>query len=193
MTGGTLPFVVDTQFFAAGYIGDYSAITNTGDATGTACGGRAFTGAAGDCYKVSYTVPAVSLGYAGVDWQSNLQAMFTDAGTRYDNNFGIAVGVVPPAGATEASFWAKGAAGGELVTFAVGGGSAPCMDSVISSPNSLALTTTWTKYFIAFPAGVTYTAGQVNGFSWSIAGATAASTITFYIDNIVWDMGGGGG
>jgi hypothetical protein len=119
------------------------------------------------------------MGFAAVVWQSGIQAGF---------NFGVDPGVVLPAGAVEASFWAKGAVGGEMVTFAVGStGTGPCTDSVVASPTAVTLTAAWKKYTIPFPPAVTYTAGQVDGFSWVVAGAATDSTVSFFVDNIQWD------
>jgi hypothetical protein len=123
-------------------------------------------------------------GFAGVAWQANVQSM---AGGAYYNNFGVAPGVIPPAGATEASFWAKGAVGGEQLQFSVGSAAtAPCTDSVIST-TSVTLTTTWTQYSIPFPPPVNYAAGQVNGFTWGVAGAAPGTVVSFYFDNVQWD------
>jgi len=161
-----------------------------GDTTGTVCGGFSpaapRAGAAAQCWKVTYTLPdAGSAGFAAVEWQTDLQSM--DMGA-YSNNFGVAAGKIPPAGAIEASFWAKGAVGGETATFSVGsGGTGPCTDAVVSSAVAVTLTKTWTKYSVPFPAGATYAAGQVVGFTWDMGGLTASQTI--YIDNIQWDSG----
>jgi hypothetical protein len=186
VVSGSLPFTVDSKFIPTGYIGDYSNIMQTGDTSGTICGGRAVTGAAGTCYKVVYTFPApANKGYAGVEWQANPAAIG-------QLNFGTAPGIVPPPGATEASFYAKGAVGGEVVTFFVGsGGTAPCTDSVItpSAGAAVMLTTTWTRYTLPF-SGQAYAAGQIVGFAWSspaTAGADAGAMTTFYIDDILWD------
>jgi hypothetical protein len=184
VVSGSLPFTVDSKFIPSGYEGDYLNITQTGDTTGTACGGRAVTGAAGSCYKVVYTVPAPTKGFAAVEWQANPAAIG-------QLNFGTAPGVVPPPGATEASFYAKGAVGGEVVNFFVGAaGTAPCTDSVITPNMSpVTLTTTWTQYTLPF-SGQTYAAGQIVGFAWSTPAPTdadAGTMTSFYIDDIVWD------
>jgi hypothetical protein len=152
---------------------------------------------------VTYNVPGgdaamMTTGFAGVAWQANVQVMGVAPNTYY-NNFGVAPGVVLPAGATEASFWAKGAVGGETVTFSVGSAAtAPCLDSVVAPGAAVTLTTTWTKYTIPFSTPVSYSAGQVNGFSWGVAGAAIGTTVSFYFDNAEWDANsstdaGGGG
>lgn len=188
----TLPYAVDSDFAATGYEGDYEAIVNTGDLAGTACGGLSPASpraAKAKCWLVTYTVPEPdaampTTGFAGVAWQANVQSM---GGGAYYNNFGVAPGVIPPAGATEASFWAKGAVGGEQLQFSVGSAAtAPCTDSVIST-TSVTLTTTWTQYSIPFPAPVNYAAGQVNGFTWGVAGAPPGAVVSFYFDNVQWD------
>jgi hypothetical protein len=199
----TLPYAVDADFAATGYEGDYEAIVNTGDLAGTACGGLSPASPhnpKAKCWLVTYTVPEPdaampTTGFAGVAWQANVQSM---GGGAYYNNFGVAPGVIPPAGATEASFWAKGAVGGEQLQFSVGSAATlPCTDSVIST-TSVTLTTTWTQYSIPFPAPVNYAAGQVNGFTWGVAGAPPGTVVSFYFDNVQWDANspadaGGGG
>jgi hypothetical protein len=185
----TLPYAVDNDFAATGYVGDYSSISNTPTCTvESPASPRAATA---KCWTVVYNVPAVGndagitpAGYAGVAWQSNVQPMNNNA---YYNNFGVAHGVTPPAGATEMSLWAKGAVGGEVVTFGVGSsGDNPCTDSIQASA-MFTLTTTWTRYTIPFPVGATYTAGQVNGFSWNAPAPGDAGVVTFYVDDVEWD------
>jgi hypothetical protein len=138
-----------------------------------------------------YTVPQPdaampTTGYAAVVWQANVQQMGV-APNVYYNNFGVAPGEIPPAGATEASFWAKGAMGGEQLQFNVGAaGTGPCTDSVISTI-SVTLTTAWTRYTIPFPAPVNYANGQVSGFQWTVAGQSPGVVTTFYFDNVQWD------
>jgi hypothetical protein len=184
----TLPYAVDNDYYAAGYEGDVASISNNGDTTGTACGAlspAAPRAANAKCWKVVYTPPAadsgvVGAGFAAVEWQSNLVNMGS-----YANNFGIAAGKIPPAGATEASFWAKGALGGEVVIFSVGTPNFLCADSVIAPGVQITLTTTWTKYSIPFTAPVSYTAGQVDAFTWDTAAGMTPTT--FYFDNVEWD------
>jgi hypothetical protein len=194
-TGGTLPMTVDTSFHAAGYETDYFAIHPLAAAQNVGCATRATTGAVGSCYGFKYdSTPAgmaindaglVAQGSAGVAWQANLQPM---GGGAYYNNFGVAPGVIPPAGATVVSFYAKGAVGGENVTFGVGGLQASVCNDAVTASTPVVLTTTWTKYTI--PLGGTYATGQVTGFSWYAVAATtdagAPQPLTFYIDNIVW-------
>jgi hypothetical protein len=199
----TLPWAVDQPtgsptgpgFAATGYIGDYWAITNAGDTTGTLCGGRAVTGAKGQCWKVTYKVATDdagairTAGFAGVNWQANVQPM---GGGSYYNNFGVAPGIVPPPGATQVTLYAKGAAGGEQVTFSVGSGATnPCTDSVVATSAIATLTTNWQLVTIPFN-GATYAGGQVQGFGWEMAtaGEDAGATTTFYMDDIVWTAGG---
>jgi hypothetical protein len=179
---GTLPFTVDSTFVAAGYFGDVTSLKVTFDKTGTACGGRGVAGAQGSCYKVSYTAPAMPSPLTGVQWQADVQPM---GGGTYYNNFGVAPGAIPPAGATQATFWARGAVGGEIVTFGTGyGATAPCRDSITQSM-SVTLTTAWTQYSIPFQ-GQTYTGGQVSAFSFTLIGAGATTAVTFYVDDILW-------
>ena len=195
---------MDSDFAATGYEGDYASIINTGDATGAACGALSPASpraAKAKCWKVTYNVPGgdaamPTTGFAGVVWQANVQPM---GGGTYYNNFGVAPGVVPPAGATEVSFWAKGAVGGEMVMFGVGStATAPCTDSVVAPAITVSLTTTWTQYTIPFPTPINYSAGQINAFNWGVAGAASGTSVSFYFDDVQWDANssvdaGGGG
>ncbi|HEY6389661.1 MAG TPA: hypothetical protein VIX89_00190 [Bryobacteraceae bacterium] len=93
-------------------------------------------------------------------------------------------------GATTLQFWARGAAGGEVVeffAFGVGNTEAPFMNypdsSLKASLGLVPLSTTWTKYQIQITGrDIHYVLG---GFGWS---ATAQSNnnhnITFYLDDI---------
>jgi hypothetical protein len=186
---GGVPFVVDSAFFAAGFYGDYAGLAMPSDTAGAACGGRAMPSARGKCYRASYAVTAPAGGTTGIAWQANLQPM---GGGTYYVNFGTAPGVIPPSGASKATFWAKGAVGGEIVQFFVGAAEVACQDSV-NQYVTFTLTANWTLYTIPFN-GQTYQKGQVAGFGWQIGAnccgskeVSAGAKTTFYIDDIVWN------
>jgi hypothetical protein len=176
---------------------------------------RSSSTALGNCHTVIYTplapgtpigypVGATSMGWAGVAWQHPA------------NNWGTMPGYAIPAGATKVSFWARGAKGGEVVTFFAGGTGAPtpmapCADSVNATTSKVTLTTTWTQYMMtlgSLTGTVAYTAGVTTGFGFAIgtadqpmvdAGAASgdagsatgdaapsAEPSTFYVDDIQW-------
>jgi hypothetical protein len=151
---------------------------------------------------IGYPTGATSVGWAGVAWQYPI------------NNFGMSVGYAIPAGAAKVSFYAKGAVGGETVSFYAAniapGGMAVCNDAFASGTNpaaKLTLTPTWTQY--TMPITGTYATGIITGFGYSLndqiptgdgdggvadAGAkdggdagSAYPPVTFYIDDIVWE------
>jgi hypothetical protein len=210
---GTLPFTVDSAFIASGWEGDYLAIhlgqgLPANDAT---CGGhRSSNAAKGTCYKWTYdNVPfgamigtgATALtaqGFGAVEWN---HPGFPSA------NFGTGAqpGYVIPAGATKVVFYAKGAVGGEVVSFGVGQiANAVCNDAIIVPGVMETLTANWTKYTIPLPAGMSYASGQIVGFGWSAGyqtapgdagapadggaadGGTASTPISFFVDDIEW-------
>ena len=153
-------------------------------ATCAAAIGRAVTGAVGECHTVIFApdMDDAGLSWAGVEWQYPA------------NNWGAAPGLLVPAGATQITFYARGALGGEKVTFSAGGtgvasATAPCVDTVVGTTADTALTTTWTQYTI--PLTGTYAGGVLNGFTWVAAAdeiPNGAATETFYIDDIEWSM-----
>jgi hypothetical protein len=219
----TLPFAVDSKYIASGYEGDavglapnpgaISMPTTMGDPS---CGGMPRGGMGrGTCHTVIYSplaagtpigypVGATAMGWAGVAWQYPL------------NNWGGSVGYAIPAGATKLAFYAKGAVGGETVSFWAGvvapGGTAVCSDPFMSGTNpqtKITLTNTWAQY--TMPIIGTYATGVITGFGYSLAnqvptgdggvedagavdaaakdGGDAGSAfppVTFYVDDLVW-------
>jgi hypothetical protein len=171
---GGLPFVVDSVFLASGFMGDANQTTT--DAT---CGGigRSSANAQGSCHIVTY-VPGL-IGWSGVYWQYPM------------NNWGQMGGYAIPPGAKKVSFWARGAAGGEQVSFVVGYTGAatpadPCTDSVNGTTHVVTLTATWTQYAVglvtAGGVGETYPNGVLGAFGW-VANAHAPQ-VKFYLDDI---------
>ena len=153
-----------------------------------ACPTRA-PSAVGDCYKVTYTPPIAST-YAGVYWQYP------------GNNWGDYVGHNVRPGATRATVWAMGDAGGEQVAFKVGGiglapdgsvdPSKPYHDSLLVSASPVTLTKQWQQFTVDF-SGATYvgtatTYGEVlGGFAWIVNPPLASQVpIVFYLDAIRW-------
>ncbi|MDB4970887.1 MAG: Glutamate synthase large chain [Myxococcales bacterium] len=173
---GTLPLAVDDKYVTSGFMGDGSDVVMTparpGDSTD--CNGqRASAGAAGSCHQIVYT-PTGTNKWAGVFWQSPA------------NNWGDKPGFPIPSGATRVSFQARGAAGGEKVTFQVGGiadSTKPNQDSVKVSA-IVTLTAAWAPYTVVL-SGQSY--GKVlGGFCWSMAAADAGAAATFFVDDIQW-------
>jgi hypothetical protein len=180
-TGTMLPFVVDTVFVTSGYMGDGSTAgtitmlpAKMGDSTD--CNGmRASTSAAGSCHAVTYAPPASGgMGWGGVYWQYP------------PNNWGTKAGFTLPAGAKKVTFQAKGAKGGEKVTFLAGGIVNPMSmytDS-IKATTTLTLTAAWAPYSIDL-TGQMYSQ-VLGGFGWTMTSMDAGASGGFFVDDIQW-------
>jgi hypothetical protein len=201
-----LPVVVDTVFPDIAHMGLTQGDIN-GIAITATCPARAPT-PVGTCHTVTYTPAAndAAIPWGGAYWLPGPQ------------NWGVMAGKNIAPGATQLTFYAAGAKGGEDVKFVAGGvvgnSGLACADSV-SVNMHIILTTTMTKYSIPFN-GFTY-AGVWGGFAVAIeaqspgasgdggteagteggaseAGASEAgdagssSTIKFYVDSIQWEM-----
>lgn len=139
-------------------MGDHADVVMTEDA----CEARA-EGASGTCFSVVYA-PEGEMGWAGVSFQYPLNNWGTEPG--------LCIGE-----ADKVVFKAKGAAGGELVTFGAAG-----EDGSVET-----LTTEWTDYEVSVPSGYAESGesgGVASGFTWTAA--SAQGDITFYVDDIRW-------
>lgn len=179
--GAMLPFVVDTVFVSSGFMGDGATAgtiamvpAKTGDSTD--CNGmRASTSAAGSCHQVTYTPPASGgMGWGGVFWQYPA------------NNWGTKPGFAVPAGAKKVAFQARGAKGGEKVTFLAGGiqgAGNPYTDSVKATV-TVTLTNAWAPYQIDL-SGQSYSQ-VLGGFGWTMVATDASASGAFFVDDIEW-------
>jgi hypothetical protein len=178
MVVNSLPFVVDSLFLTTGVMGDAEqpgSVTmipqRPGDST-DCMGQRSSATAKGNCHMVTY-VPSGRSGWAGTYWQYPA------------NNWGASPGYPIPPGATQVSFMAKGAKGGEKVTFwagGLGGSGQPYADTVKVS-QTFTLTSSWTRYSLDLTTQ-TYSA-VIGGFAWSMD-ASGGSSASFSIDDIQW-------
>ena len=178
-----LPVTVSDHFKPTGGMGDAvvaGAVTIGTDAT--ACSGEPAAATQGACYTITYhpqpiVAPATAT-WAGFYWQYP------------DNNWGALQPVTIAAGAKDVSFYAKGMAGGESVTFEAGGiinqvsTTTPFTDG-FSITMTFKLTTTWTKYTLPM-TGLTYAGGVLGGFAW-VASVPSANPVTFFLHGIVWE------
>jgi hypothetical protein len=167
--------------FVASGEGDTSAVTEGPPG----CGGNRSPGTAGICHTFTYNLSpdaGVGQGWAGVVWQSP------------PNNSGAAPGFAIPPGATKVTFWVKGVTGNEIVGFRAGGvgvptATLPCVDTVSSFFYENKLGAAWVQTTLYLTG--TYAGGVIDGFQW-VAGAgnqlNGVSSITFYIDDIQWQM-----
>ena len=150
----------DSAYVPSGYMGNHDAIQ--ADAK---CTDNPHSGAT--CMKWTY---AASGNWAGVMWQSPA------------NDWGKQPGGHDLTGATDLEFWARGAEGGEVVSFFCGG-----LDSKAAYPDSdkaelkdIKLTPAWKKYRI--PLDGRNLSCIKTGFAWTLGGKD--KPITFYLDDI---------
>lgn len=160
--GEPLPVVVDDHWAPSGYMGD--GATPGGIEVGE-CPERGSADAVGLCR--AYTWNPGREGWAGIYWQYP------------ENNWGMAPGLQVAQGATEVSFWAWGALGGEVVTFGAG---IPDVDGFGVERPQVVLEAVPTRYTIDLTA-VTYDE-VVGAFKWVTA--DAAAPVTFFIDDLTW-------
>jgi hypothetical protein len=166
-----LPYTVTTGFIPSGYQGDGNFTTEIKADT---CATRA-PGMIGSCFGFTYTPDPTTPTWAGVSFVR-----------QWDSNY-----THPPvcvaAGATSVTFMAKGAVGGENVTFS----------AATAMEQSFVLTAAWAQYSISL-SGVSYNTdatGLESGFFWKVAPpVTGAVAETFYVDDIqfVSSTGSGG-
>ncbi len=173
-----LPFYVSTEFIPSGFMNDPGGITLSAGAPGATCPDRA-PSAGGSCYVITWKSTGPS--WAGVYWQYPA------------NNWGSEPGLPIAAGAKQVTFYAKGAVGGESVSFGAGGlgtNPAPGMfgDTVKATTGAETLTTEWQQFTMSV-SGMTYSGGVLGGFVWTAASSNDGGTngdITFYVDDVQW-------
>jgi hypothetical protein len=178
----SLPMTLSDHFVMSGGMGD-AAIAGSIVATtnATACNGEPAAAKVGACFSITYQ-PQPLAGrpstWAGFFWQYPA------------NNWGGTQPQLIASGAKAVSFYAKGVAGGERLTFKAGGivnmpsVTTPFSDS-FTVTNNFILTTTWTKYTLPM-AGVTYGSGVLGAFAW-VAEAPNTNPVRFLIHGIVWE------
>ena len=164
----TLPFAVyeeagNAPYTPSGYEGNTTAIKMDTGSEDNPHSGKT-------CLKVDYTAKD---NWAGVVWQSPA------------NDWGDVPGGWDISGAKKLSFWARGAKGGETVTFSFGvlGKDKKFSDSATNQLEKVRLTDEWNQYTI-------YLKGQdlsriKTGFVWIVAGQ--GQPITFYLDDIRYE------
>jgi hypothetical protein len=135
---------------------------------------RAHAEAIGDCHDVSYTL--ADQNWAGIFWQYPL------------DNWGARPGLLVPAGASRVAFYAKGAAGGEQITFQVGGlrEEGRAYGDLLAVDEIMTLTTTWQKFELSLNGS--YYVDVIGGFAWIAGGdENPTSPLSFQIDDIRWE------
>ena len=147
-------------FTPSGFMGNAGAITMDAASADTPHTGKT-------CLKVSYTAPD---NWGGVVWQSPA------------NDWGDHAGGWDLTGAKRLTFWARGAAGGEAVTFEFGllGKDKTYPDTATGKLDKVTLTKTWTPYTIDL-TGLDLSRIKT-GFCWVVV--ASGKPVTFYLDDI---------
>ena len=153
----------EPPYVASGYMGNAGAIKMEADSTDNPHSGAT-------CLKVDFTLKD---NWGGVVWQSPV------------NDWGDAPGGWDLTGAKKLTFWARGAKGGEVVSFSLGliGKDKKFPDSASNQLEKVRLTDEWSQYTI-------YLKGQdlsriKTGFAWVVAGQ--GQPVTFYLDDIRYE------
>ena len=158
-----LPYTVNEGFQPSGWQGDFAAIS-TPAVTPDACAARS-AGAVGACSTWRFTPNAATPAWAGVSWSRAWDAAYTHPPVCLAN------------GATKVTFQARGALGGEQVTFSAAG----------AAEVPFTLTNAWQEYEIPL-GGVQYDTaddGVDAGFFWKVAPPTpGGAPVTFFVDDL---------
>jgi hypothetical protein len=162
-----LPFTIyadgvkEDPYIPSGYMGNTKAIVMTPDCTDNPHAGKT-------CMKIEYQAAD---NWGGVLWQS-------PAGDWK----GLKPGGLNLTGAGELEFWVRGAKGGEVVNFLLGGvgDNNPYADTAKGELKEVRLTTKWQK--LKIPLDGRNLSRIKTAFGWSLAGQ--GKPVTFYLDDI---------
>lgn len=166
----TLPFTVyadgmdGSPYIPSGYMGEAGSITMDEKSTDNPRSGAT-------SLKVTYSNPGA---WGGVTWQSPV------------NDWGDKPGGFELTGATKLSFWARGAAGGEIVKIGFGiiGREMKFYDTA-KAEKEFTLTTEWQQF--SFDVSNKNMSCIKTGFYWVVAGQ--GKPMTFYFDDIIYESG----
>ncbi len=150
-------------YIPSGWMGNYDALEYD-----DACKDKPHSGES--CIKISYSGEGK---WAGVVWQDPA------------NDWGDEPGGYDLSGATKLTFWARGAAGGELVEFKMGilSKNKPFHDSSTAALGKVKLTTDWQQFSI--PLDGKNLSCIKTPFVFSFAGKK--EPITFFLDDIKYE------
>jgi hypothetical protein len=133
-----------------------------------------------DSIRIDYRFGGPKL-FAGMYWQN------------LPNNWGDRPGSDYSArGFSKVSFWARGADGGEIVEFKVGGidkDGKKYRDSLTETLGRVRLKKEWTRYVIKFSKEESVVRCVIGGFCWTARSVynPAKKGITFYLDDIIME------
>ncbi|MDD5347205.1 MAG: hypothetical protein PHT59_01180 [Candidatus Omnitrophica bacterium] len=162
----------ENHFVPSGWMGDYGDVKLNDQSTDNPYSGTT-------CIQFVYTAKRTQgQGWAGISWQNPA------------NNWGSKKGGFDLTGMSKLTFWARGAKGGEVLKFKVGGigitPKATYPDSTEAEIGPVELTDTWKQYAInVVGKDLSYISG---GFAWVATADQNLEGATFYLDDIKFEV-----
>ena len=160
---------VSDLFYPSGWMGDFNDIKYDAHSTD-----KPYTGS--DSIKITYSAArSEGKGWAGVYWLYP------------DNNWGTVNEGRDLTGHSRLTFWVRGAAGGEVAEFKVGGVEGTYKDSLlpVRTTGVQTLTPEWKQYSIDLTGADL--SKVMGGFCWVSSAARNPSGCTFYLDDIYYE------
>jgi hypothetical protein len=162
---------IQTMFTPSGWMGDGEYGRKYIDFTGT---DRTEPQSPPDSIRITYTFGPKTWG--GICWQNQPDNWGDMAGSDYSGK-----------GFSNVAFWAKGALGGEVVEFKVGGTANPQKqhgDSLSVTSGRVTLGKKWERYSV--DVAKANLSSVINGFCWvASSDYNRAEKVTFYLDDLV--------
>lgn len=152
----------------SGWMGNHSALGLSVDSY------SADTSISGTSTKISFTSGTAADEWTGVYW------LWPDSNWGTDENGGWNL-----TGAGDMTFWAKGAVGGEIVEFKVGGVTGPYGDSLQGMVQTVTLASDWTQY--SFDLTGKNLSRVVGGFEFAANDTNNPTGATFYVDDVQYN------
>jgi hypothetical protein len=123
------------------------------------------------CLKITYSAAqSQSAGWAGICWQ------YPDSNTGNEPGRNLV-------GSTRLTFWARGALGGEMAEFSLGGGLSDSFATTSTGP--LALSTDWQQYSLDLTGKDL--SSVASGFCWRAEKSMNPTGCTIYLDDIQFE------
>ena len=154
---------VTSAFYPSGTMGDWGDVSLVDSPENPHSGPS--------CIKITYSAAqSQSTGWAGICW------LYPDSNTGNEPGRNLA-------GSTRLSFWARGALGGEMAEFSLGGGPADSFAAASTGP--VALSTDWQQYSLDLTGKDL--SSVASGFCWRAAKSMNPTGCTIYLDDIQFE------
>jgi len=171
----TLPFRVytdstarDNHYAPSGWMGDYGDLKLNENYKTNPHSGKT-------CIEIKYSAKGTQgAGWTGIYWQNPPNNWGTVKGGGFDIR-----------GATRLTFWVRGAKGGEVAEFKMGGITGEYADSDMATTGSVELTSEWKQYQIDLSGlDLSYISG---GFVWVTSSMDNPDGCAIYLDDIIYE------